>query len=84
VIDGVVPPRPHHGDIFINQFLLLLEFPLDDTVQCRGATRDDEPFAEESVFHRLLQPYHVRQPRDRTDAAHQRHVGGEVHPCNFQ
>ena len=60
VIDGVVPPRPHHGDIFINQLLLLLEFPLDDTVQCRGATRDHEPFAEESVLHRLLQPYHVR------------------------
>jgi len=50
VIDCVIPAGLNYCHIFIDQFLLLLEFPLDDTVQRGRSTGYDESFAKESVY----------------------------------
>ena len=68
MVDRIVPPGSHDGDILIDQFLFLLELPLYNTVESSGASGHHETFSEEPVLHGLLQSQHIGQTGNRSDA----------------
>src|SRR5574338_1585511 len=67
VVDSIVPSRPHDGDILLDQFLFLLELPLNDTIEGGSTARYHKTFPKKPILHGLIQSRHTRQACNRTD-----------------
>jgi hypothetical protein len=54
MVNSIIPASSNDSHIFLNQFLLFLKFPLDDTIQSGGSAGYDKALSEESILDGLL------------------------------